>query len=107
MVDPANLKLTLIDFNVSRRFEDEETSQVILMMTNTGDAKYQAPEMLNGIMCHYDERVDLWSTGAILYYILTGQHAFQQKTQLEIENAISSCSYGSIPEYQNMGEDPK
>ena len=77
MVDPVNLKLTLIDFNVSKRYEDPETSKVVLMMTNTGDAKYQAPEMLNGVMCHYDERVDLWSTGAILYFLLTcGIHAF-------------------------------
>jgi serine/threonine protein kinase len=77
MVDPVNLKLTLIDFNVSKRYEDPETSKVVLMMTNTGDAKYQAPEMLNGVMCHYDERVDLWSTGAILYFLLTGGiHAF-------------------------------
>jgi serine/threonine protein kinase len=76
MVDPVNLKLTLIDFNVSKRYEDPETSKVVLMMTNTGDAKYQAPEMLNGVMCHYDERVDVWSTGAILYFLLTGVHAF-------------------------------
>jgi serine/threonine protein kinase len=99
MVDPTNLKLTLIDFNVSKRYEDEETSQVILMMTNTGDSKYQAPEMLNGIMCHYDERVDIWSAGAILYYLLTGQHAFEHETQIGIENSISSGSFGNNLEY--------
>lgn len=104
MVDPVNLKLTLIDFNVSKRYEDPETSKVVLMMTNTGDAKYQAPEMLNGIMCHYDERVDIWSTGAILYFILTGIHAFNYNTQLEIEAAISSGSFGETPLYQNLPE---
>lgn len=42
------------------------------MMTNTGTANYKAPEILGGWMCNYDERIDLWSAGAVLYYLLTG-----------------------------------
>jgi serine/threonine protein kinase len=41
-----HLKLTLIDFNVSKRFKDPKTTSPLLMMTNTGNPKYQAPEML-------------------------------------------------------------
>ena len=51
-------------------------------------------------MCHYDERVDLWSAGAILFYLLTGgHHAFNQNMQLDIEKNISAGKYGDIPEY--------
>jgi serine/threonine protein kinase len=47
-------KLTLIDFNVAKRFLDLENGNPLLMMTNTGTARYQAPEMLGGWMSRYD-----------------------------------------------------
>lgn len=47
-------KLTLIDFNVAKRFLDVENGNPLLMMTNTGTARYQAPEMLGGWMSRYD-----------------------------------------------------
>jgi len=69
-------KLTLIDFNVAKRFLDLDNNP-LLMMTNTGTARYQAPEMLSGWMSPYDQGVDLWSAGAVLYFLLTGGiHAF-------------------------------
>lgn len=41
-----NLKVTLIDFNVSRRFRDsEDLSKKLLMMTNTGAAAFCSPEI--------------------------------------------------------------
>ena len=72
------------------------------MMTNTGTAKYQAPELMGGWMSHYDERIDLWSAGAVLYFILTGGiHAFNHDMQNEIEDAILVGSYSKeIPEYK-------
>ena len=75
-------KLTLIDFNVAKRFLDVENGNPLLMMTNTGTARYQAPEMLGGWMSRYDQRVDLWSAGAVLYYLLTGGiHAYNSPLQ--------------------------
>jgi len=35
----------LIDFNVSRRFRDEETCTKYLMQTNTGAAAFTSPEI--------------------------------------------------------------
>ena len=64
------IHLTLIDFNVAKRFLDPETGNPLLLMTNTGTAKYQAPETLSGSRNTYDERIDLWSAGCVLYYIL-------------------------------------
>ena len=83
------VKLTLIDFNVAKRFIDTETCNPLLLMTNTGTPMYQAPEMLAGAMASYDEAVDLWAAGCILFYMLTGGvHAFDQQTPEEIEKAI-------------------
>ena len=42
------LEITLIDFNVSRRFRDDETNMRMLMITNTGAAAFTAPEIHNG-----------------------------------------------------------
>ena len=58
------------------------------MMTNTGTPMYQAPEMVEGSVSYYDEKIDLWSVGAILYFMITGQHAFHQETCEKIEEAI-------------------
>ena len=89
-------KLTLIDFNVAKRFVDQDTGNPLRMMTNTGTAKYQAPEMLGGTMSVYDYRVDLWSAGCVLYYLLTGgTHAFNFELQKDIEAAILEASFGT------------
>jgi serine/threonine protein kinase len=40
-----SLKITLIDFNVSKRFREENTGNKLLMMTNTGAAAFCAPEI--------------------------------------------------------------
>lgn len=102
-------KLTLIDFNVAKRFLDLENGNPLLMMTNTGTARYQAPEMLGGWMSRYDQRVDLWSAGAVLYYLLTGGvHAFNSGLQSEIESTILKADFDkSLPEYQAISESAK
>lgn len=70
-------KLILIDFNIAKRFMDPETNNPLKLMTNTGTCKYKAPEILGGVMSHYDQKVDLWCAGAVLYYIVcNGTHAY-------------------------------
>ena len=67
--DMEDIKLTLIDFNVAKRFKDQETDNPIKLMTNTGTPKYKAPEILGGWMSYYTAKVDVWSAGAVLYYL--------------------------------------
>ena len=92
MVDENN-KVTLIDFNVAKRFIDPRTYNPLLMMSNAGSPKYMAPEMLVCKGTSYDEKVDMWSTGALLYYMLTAKHAFEGESAEEIEQAIISADY--------------
>ena len=47
------------------------------MMTNTGSPLYQAPEMIEGSGSYYDEKVDMWSAGCIIYLMCTGKEAFK------------------------------
>jgi serine/threonine protein kinase len=41
----GELDVTLIDFNVSKRFREEESNSKYLMMTNTGAAAFTSPEI--------------------------------------------------------------
>lgn len=96
--------MTLIDFNVAKRTEDDGDNR-LLMMTNTGTAKYKAPEMLGGSFTHYDEKVDLWSSGVVLYFILIGEHAFNFECEKEIEDAISKGEYCKPIKFNTISED--
>lgn len=95
--------MTLIDFNVAKQFDSCEANR-FLMMTNTGTAKYKAPEMLGGNFSHYDQRVDLWSAGAVLYFILTGTHAFNFESEKDIEDSITKGAFCVTPEYLSISE---
>lgn len=85
-------------------------------MTNTGTCKYKAPEILGGFMSYYDERVDLWSCGAVLYYIVCGGiHAFpSNETKGKLSYSIINISYispiaiyiNTISLYRNRKRDP-
>lgn len=40
------------------------------MLTNTGTEAFKAPEMFK--FSFYDEKVDMWSLGCVLYTMLAG-----------------------------------
>lgn len=75
-------------------------------MTNTGSPLYQAPEMIEGTGSYYDEKVDMWSAGCIIYFMCTGKEAFKNYSANEndqyklIEQAILSGKFNdSDPSY--------
>ena len=41
----GELEVTLIDFNVSKKFREEHSNIKYLMMTNTGAAAFTSPEI--------------------------------------------------------------
>ena len=86
-------KLTLIDFNVSRRFREKFKTNMddslskhpsmssespgmkrILMLTHTGAAAYTAPEIQLGYS--YTEKIDMWGVGCVLYNSIFGSVPF-------------------------------
>ncbi len=46
------------------------------MRTVTGLPEWSAPEMLQGTS--YNNKVDMWSAGCVLYYLLSGERPFPQ-----------------------------
>ena len=70
-IKPSNIYLTnnleslkILDFNVALRFSEGQK-----MFGVTGEPEFSAPELSSGQM--YDEKVDLWSAGVVLYHLLS------------------------------------
>ena len=64
-------EIKLIDFGLSRKYNDQEKMQTVL-----GTPYYVAPEVLQG---SYDYKCDIWSVGAFMYIMLTGEPPFNGK----------------------------
>ena len=61
-------KLIISDFGWSSQLKDTRT-------TFCGTYEYLSPEMINGI--EYDEKIDIWSLGVIMFELLTGRTPFK------------------------------
>jgi calcium-dependent protein kinase len=67
---PRELEVVLVDMGCARCFSHVGATHAEQM----GSPPFMAPEMVSG---HYDERVDLWSVGAVLYMMLCGELPFE------------------------------
>jgi len=76
----ADAKLKIIDFGLSKHFEEHEHMHQIV-----GSAYYTAPEVLDG---RYDQRCDVWSIGVIAYMLLSGSPPFYGESSEEIHDMI-------------------
>ncbi|GMS92344.1 hypothetical protein PENTCL1PPCAC_14519, partial [Pristionchus entomophagus] len=88
-----NWKLTLLDLGLARVIDRNNK-----MTQERGSHPYMSIEMLKEWAGKYDERVDVWSIGAIMCELLTGQVFFQtsEKVKYPIDAAIMKL--GPIPE---------
>ena len=68
--------LKIIDFGLAIKKQKEEQLHTIL-----GTPYYIAPEVLKG---NYNEKCDIWSIGAITYFMLVGDEPFKGSTDTEI-----------------------
>lgn len=92
--------IKVIDFGTSQKFDPKKK------MTQTyGTAYYIAPEVLNS---EYNEKCDVWSTGVILYILLSGRPPFDGSDDREIVKNVRKGKYEiNIPEFKNISAEAK
>ncbi|WP_052433121.1 protein kinase domain-containing protein [Streptacidiphilus carbonis] len=95
-IKPANVMLTgdgrtkVMDFGIARPMNGDATALTQASMI-IGTADYLSPEQAEGLPV--DARSDLYSTGCLLYELLTGRTPFAGGTPLEVA-------------WRRLGEDP-
>ena len=77
-----NIKIKLIDFGlaIEKPTNNEKLYEII------GTRKYQSPEMICGY--GYNEKVDEWALGVVMFSMLTGYEPFRRTGQFKLEESI-------------------
>jgi serine/threonine-protein kinase len=99
----------ILDFGLAKLLEDEHSdipegvdrSEITELGIPYGTATYAAPEQARGERA--DERSDIFSTGILLYEMLTGIWAFQGKTVVDVRHQVL---YGTPKPLAEMRKDP-
>ena len=98
--DFQNLNIKLIDFGASIFFKENQKLTVKI-----GSPYYIAPEVLNK---SYDEKCDVWSSGVVLYVMLTGNFPFIGNTSQKLFENIKTGRYRKAgEEYENISKEGK
>ena len=92
-VKPSNIMLTrqvgsydfvkVVDFGLVKRISDEDDSETSVTRSIKGTPHYLSPEGVN-TPNEVDARSDLYSLGAVGYYLLTGRPVFEGDTVFEV-----------------------
>ncbi|CAD8051193.1 unnamed protein product [Paramecium sonneborni] len=82
-----NKNLKIVDFGLSNTYKSEE-----LLKTACGSPCYAAPEMIEG-QKYQGVKVDLWSSGVILFACLCGYLPFEDQNTSALYKKILSGSY--------------
>lgn len=82
----------IADFGFAKKVYEESS-----LTTQCGTPGYVAPEILEGTP--YDQRVDMWSVGVILYILLGGYPPFIESTQRDLFRKIRRGEYEFHEEY--------
>ena len=80
----------ICDFGLSNKMKDGN-----FLYSSCGSPNYAAPELING-KSYNGALIDIWSSGVILYTILTGQLPFNEKQANKLYQKIRECKY-TIP----------
>ncbi|KAK6924217.1 Protein kinase domain [Dillenia turbinata] len=107
---PQNILLSCLDSDAVLKIADFGLSRIVRpgdhAGTVCGSPLYMAPEILE--FQSYDEKVDLWSLGAILFELLNGYPPFHGRTnvQFQLLQKIKSCKSLPFSEIILPGLDP-
>lgn len=77
--------LKLADFGMSCKFTPGQ-----LLTTKLGTPRYSSPQVLAG---QYDELCDLWSSGVIMYFLLSGEQPFLGRSDAEILKSVQRGNF--------------
>lgn len=96
LYDPKAAKLKLIDFGICRKHRRRGAK--FDMLTITGTLYYRAPEMFTG--GGYNEKVDIWAAGVLLYKLVTGRTPFESEYHSQTINNIISSEVKYLPAFE-------
>jgi hypothetical protein len=92
-IKPANIMLAdqggipdeakILDFGLVKELEDSSTASLTKADSVTGTPQYLAPEAVTA-PDSVDARSDIYSLGAVGYFLLTGEHVFTGATIVEV-----------------------
>ena len=102
-------QVKILDFGLAKLLEDEQQStargvdrsEITEIGIPYGTATYAAPEQAKGERA--DHRADIFSTGVLLYEMLTGIWAFQGKTVIDVRHQVL---YGTPKPLAEMRPEP-
>lgn len=79
----------LIDFGIARKFDEEKSSDTVVM----GTKGFMAPEQLSTTL-QTDPRADIYALGITMHYLLTGQNPDERTSVLPIREYNPQLSEG-------------
>lgn len=99
----------ILDFGLAKLMEDEQVAesagadrtQITELGIPYGTATYAAPEQAKGERA--DHRSDIFSTGVLIYEMLTGIWAFQGKTVIDVRHQVL---YGTPKPLADLRKEP-
>ncbi|XP_051179925.1 serine/threonine-protein kinase ATG1t isoform X2 [Lolium perenne] len=95
---PENILLSCPDSNAILKISDFGLSRVLhpgeFADTACGTRLYMAPEVM--LFQKYDDKVDLWSIGAILFELLNGYPPFRGRSNVQCINRTRSLPFSEL-----------